>query len=199
MTSWLMTLVIAELAILTALVAFPRTPLKTPLRCLRLTRKETSTNGILALAVQSPMQLGGHSMIMRSYLKERLYTCHPPGILRCWKVFRPGQTKNRSCTARKKASNLFCWMMITVIVIHLWALVTLCVGQAMIPGTAPQGNMAWIPCTTHIVMCRDMALDLPYTSVQIHELIISPSHSIYFRLCLVSMQSAEWLPNGTLL
>ncbi|KAJ7381732.1 hypothetical protein OS493_039315 [Desmophyllum pertusum] len=41
LTSLLMTLVIADQAILTALVAFPWTPLKTPLRCLRLTLKGT--------------------------------------------------------------------------------------------------------------------------------------------------------------
>ena len=169
MTSWLMNSVIAKQAIHTASVAFLRMPLKPPLRCLRSTLKETSTYGVLAPPLQSRMRLGGHSMIMRSYLTEKLKTFLLHGILMCWKVFLQHNTKIRSCTARKKASNLFCWMMITATATHLWALATLCVRQAMTRTTAPQGSMAWMPCTTHTVMCLVRALDLPYTSVPCHE------------------------------
>ena len=127
MTSWHMSSVIAKQAIHTASVAFPRTPLQPPLRCLPSTLKGTSTSGVLAPPLQPLMRLGGHSTIMRWYLSEKLNTCHLPGILWCWKVLGRDTAKIRSCTVKNKASNLFCWMMITVIATHLWALVTLCV------------------------------------------------------------------------
>lgn len=160
--------VIAKQAIHTASVAFLRMPLKPPLTCLRSTLKETSTYGVLAPPLQSRMRLGGHSMIMRSFLTEKLKTFYLHGILMCWKVFLQYHPKIRSCTARKEASNRFSWMMITATATHLWALATLCVHQSMAP-TSLWGSMAWMPCTTHIVMCLVRALDLSYTSVLCHE------------------------------